>query len=74
MTANKQESDEKIRKFTEKLKIMLAAITDHMQILKSSPTQKYLPETPEPTTVVPSNRKNPPLGGGQSTKLATSRL
>ena len=64
MKANKQESDEKMRKFTEKLKRMLAAITDQIHILKSSPTHKYSSKTPEPNTVVPANRTNTPLGGG----------
>ena len=42
MNANKKDSDEKMTKFTEKFKAMLAAITDQIDTLKSSPTQSKL--------------------------------
>ena len=44
MNANKKDSDEKMTKFTEKFKAMLAAITDQIDTLKSSPTQSQLTE------------------------------
>ena len=36
---------------------------------KSSPTQKDTSTPPYPTTVVPTNRRDPPLEGGHSTKI-----
>ena len=69
MRDNKRDSDEKMTKFTEEFKTMLAAIADHINTLKSSSTQKDSPKPPYPTTVVPVNRRDPPLDGGQSTKV-----
>ena len=37
--------------------------------MSSSPTQKDISTPPEPTTVVPSNRRYPPLEGGHSNKI-----
>ena len=56
-------------KVTEKIKAMLAEITDQIKTLKSSPTQKDSPKTLEPTNVVPNNNVDSPLDGGQSTKI-----
>ena len=73
MKANKQDSGEKMMKLTEDVKAMLissiTSITYHINTFKSFPTQKYSPKPPYPTTVVPSNRRDLPLGGGQSTKI-----
>ena len=51
-------------------KSMLAEITDQINTLKLSPTQKDSPKPPDPTTVVLYNRGYPPLDGGQSTKIS----
>ena len=68
MKSNKQGSDEKTTNLAEYFKEMIASsitsITDHINTLKSSPTQKDLPNTPDPTTVFPDNRRNSPLDGG----------
>ena len=56
-------------KLTDNFKEMLSSITDHINISKSSQTQKYLSKPLYPTTVVPDNRRGPPLDGGQSTKI-----
>ena len=48
---------------------MLAEITDHINTTKSSPTQKDPPNTLDPTTVVPANRRAPPLDSLQSNKI-----
>ena len=69
MRANKQDYDEKMIKFTEEFKTMLALITDYINTLKYSSTQKDEPKPTEPTTVAIDNRRAPPLGGGQSTEI-----
>ena len=42
---------------------------DQTNISKSSPAQKDTPTPPDPTTVVPTNRRDPPLEGGHSTNI-----
>ena len=69
MKSKKQDSDEKMMKLVEYLKAMLAATIDHINTLKSSPTQKDPQKSPDPTTMVPANRRDPPLDGGQYTKI-----
>ena len=69
MKSNNQDSDEKMMKLTEDFKAMIAVITDQMNTLKSSLTQKDLPKPLEPTTVVPTNRRSPPLDGRKYTKI-----
>ena len=62
-------------KLSEDFKTMFAVISD--QINKSnqintmlySPTQKDTSTPPDPTTVVPANRRVPPLEGGNFTKI-----
>ena len=67
--ANKQDSDEKITKLIEDFKAMIASsiasITDKINTLKSFPTHNDSPKPPDTTTVVPANRRDPPLDGGQ---------
>ena len=46
----------------------ITSITDQINNLKYSPTQKDLPNTTYPTTVTPANRRDPPLDGGYCTK------
>ena len=48
---------------------MLAAITDQINTLKYSPTQKDSPKPPDPINVVPTNRRDTSLDGGQPTEI-----
>ena len=48
---------------------MLAEIMDNINILKSLPTQNDSQNPPEPTNVVPTNRRDPPVYSGQSTQI-----
>ena len=48
---------------------MLSEITDKINTLKYSPTHKYSPKSTYPTTVVPANRIDTPLVGGQYKKI-----
>ena len=72
--ANKQDSDKKTMKLTEDFKAMnassITSITDQINTFTSYPTQKDSPKPPEPTTVVPDNRRAPSLDGGKSTKIS----
>ena len=67
--SNNQDSNKKIKKFTEELKKMLAEIIYQINNLESSQTQKDPPKYLSSTTVVSSNRRAPPLEGGQSMKI-----
>ena len=53
----------------ETLKVFTAFMVDQTNISKYSPTQKYTSTPLEPTTVVPTNRRDPPLEGRHSTKI-----
>ena len=48
---------------------MLAEIMDQINTLKSFTTQKDSSDTLYPTNVVPTNRRDPPLYGVNSTKI-----
>ena len=77
--SNRQETDEKqmktyekLRKTTEDQNVLTATITsmtDQTNNSKLSPYQKDTSNDLEPTTVVPANRRDPPLDGGHSTKI-----
>ena len=58
-------------KLTEDFKAMITSyityIMGYINTLKSLPTQKDSKNTQDPTTVVPDNRRDPPLDSGQST-------
>ena len=69
MKSNKQDYDDKMMKLAEYFKTILAAITDHINTLKSSPNQKDSTKSLEPTTVLPANRRDSPLDSGHSTKM-----
>ena len=73
MKSKKQDYDDKMMKATEYFKAMLkSAVTsmmDHINMLKPSPAQKDSSNPPDPTTVVPANRRNPLLDGGKYTKI-----
>ena len=66
---NKQDSDEKMTKFIEDFKAILGSITDQIKTLKSSPNQKGWPKSLDPTTVLPANKRAPPLEGSQFKKI-----
>ena len=74
--ANKQEADknhkeanEKLALLTDNLQVLTALMTYKTNISKYSPAQKDTPTPPEPTTLVPTNKRAPPLEGGHSTKI-----
>ena len=47
----------------------ITSITDQINTLKSSPTQKDSPKPPDPTNLVPANRRAPLLDCGQYKKI-----
>ena len=53
----------------EKLKVFTTLMMDQRNIHKSSPTQKNTSTPPEPTTMVLTNRRDPPLEGVHATKI-----
>ena len=71
--SNKQDSDEKMMNLTEDFKAILASsitsMMDHINMYKSFSVQEDSPKHQYPTTFVPSNRRAPPLDGGNSTKF-----
>ena len=69
LTDNQNETNEKITLLTEYLQVLTALMIYKNNISKSSPYQKYTSTPPEPTTVVPTNRRDPQLEGGHSTKI-----
>ena len=62
-------------KLSEDFKTMFAVVSDqinksnHINTISSSPTHKDALTPPDPTTLVPDNRRSPPLEGGHSTKI-----
>ena len=56
-------------KLSEEFKIMFAVLSNKLNALSSSPTQKDTSTPPEPTTVVPDNRRSPPLEEGNYIKV-----
>ena len=64
----KMKTDEKLTHITEKLKVSTAFMMNQTKILYFSPAQKDASTTPDPTTMVPANRRDPPLDGGNYTK------
>ena len=68
----KTKTDEKLTNITEDLKVLIATITsmmDQTKNSKDSPGQKDTQNPPDPTTLVPANRRSPSLYGGHSTKI-----
>ena len=61
-------------KLTEDFKSMIAAITDNTNTFISSPNHNHSPMPPDPTNFVPSNRRSPPLDGGQPKILVACGL
>ena len=66
---NKQEMKSKMEAITETLKVFTTFMMDQTNIPKYSPSQKDTSTPPYPNTVVPTNRRSPPLEGGYSTKI-----
>ena len=66
MKSNKKYYDVKMMKLTEDFKEMLTEIKDKINNLKSSPTKKDLPSTPDPIAMVTDNRRSTKLDSGQS--------
>ena len=58
-----------IEDFKAMIKSTMTSMMDQTNISKSSPDQKYSPKPLDPTTVVSSNMRAPPLDGGHSTKI-----
>ena len=67
--SNKQDSDDKMKKLTSDLTGMIASMMDQIKMSKSSPDKKDSPKAQDTTTVVPANKKSPPLEGENSTKI-----
>ena len=70
LTENHKTTNEKLMILTENLQVLTALMTDKNNIYKSSPSQKYTLTPTDPTTVVPNNRRAPPLEEGQFTKIS----
>ena len=66
--ANRQNSYDKMKNIKEDLTAMIASMMDQIKISKSSLEKKDPTKSQDPTTVVPSNKKDPPLEGGHSAK------
>ena len=49
----------------------ITSTRDQIKISKSSPDQKDPPKAQDPATVFPSNKRAPPLEGGNSMKIAS---
>ena len=56
--------------FTENLKVLKSLMMDQTNNYKYSPTQKYTSTPPDPTTLVPANKRAAQLEGGHSTKIS----
>ena len=65
--SNNKYSDDKIKKLTAYLTWMITSMMDQIKISKSSLDKKYSPKVQYTTTVVPANKKSPPLEGGHYT-------
>ena len=64
----KQDSDEKMTKLSEEFKTMFAVLSNQVNTMSFSPAYKDTSTTTYLTTMVPSNRRAPPLEGVNSTK------
>ena len=66
---NQVETDEKLTLLTEKIQKSISFMMDQTNISKSLPAQKDTLTSLDPTTVVPTSRRDPPLEGWHSTKI-----
>ena len=69
MKSNKQDSDEKMTKFTVKFETMFAVISNQFNTLSSSPTQKDILTILDPTVAVTDNRRATSLERGHFIKI-----
>ena len=66
---NQMKTDEKLTLLTENLQVLTELMTYKTYVSKSSQSQKDTSTPPEPTTVVKTNRRDPPLEGGHYIKI-----
>ena len=66
--SNRQDYDQKMRKFTEDLTATIKSNMDQNKISKSSSDKKYSPKAQDPTTVVQDSKRSAPLESGHSKK------
>ena len=66
---NQMKTDEKLTLLTEDLQVLTTLMTDKTNISKSSAAWKDTSTPPDPTTVVPTDKRAPSLEGGHSTKI-----
>ena len=66
---NHKTTNEKITLLTENLQVLTSLMTDKTNISKSSPPKKDTSTPTYPTTVIPTNKRAPPLEGGISYKI-----
>ena len=75
ITKYKQDYDKKMTKLSEDFKTMFSVISyqieksNQLNTMSSSPTQKDTSTPPDLTTLVLATRRDPPLEGGNSTKI-----
>ena len=65
-------TDDKLTQITEHLKVLIETITpmmDQTNNYKLSSSQKFISNPLENTTVVPDNKRSPPLEDGHYTKI-----
>ena len=55
-------------KLAEDLTEMITSMMDQIKITRSSPNQKDSPKAQDSTTMVPDNKRDPPMYSGNSTK------
>ena len=67
--AKRQDSDEKMKNLTEYLTAITTSMMDHINVSKYSPEEKYPPKDQDPTTVVPDNKRVPPLTGAHYIRI-----
>ena len=72
--ANRQYSDEKTKRLTENLTEIISSMMDQIKISKESTGNKDSPKAQDHTTAVPANNNDPPLEGGNSTKMVSYGL
>ena len=67
--SNKKDYDNNMKKLTAYLTRMITSMMDQIKTSKSSPDNKDSQNPPDTTTLVPTNKKAPPLEGVHSTKM-----
>ena len=62
--ANRQVLDEKNKNLREDFTATITSMMNQIKIYRSSPDNKDYPKDQDPTTLVPANKRAPPLEGG----------